>query len=68
VFDVLEEATNFFESQESCSPHNIAQTFSKIISNQPENKRESILSDLASTLFLVTGRSDNNLNVKFHFI
>ena len=65
VFDVLEKATNSFESIESCSPRNIAQTFSKIISKQPEDERESILSDLASTLFLVTGRSDNNFKCQF---
>lgn len=65
IFDVLEEATNSFESQESCSPRNIAETFAHLISKLDEEERKELLTDLASTLFLVTGRSDNNFKCQF---
>lgn len=61
VFEALEGAANSFANIEDCQPSSIAETFVSIIQSK-ENDQEvcHFLQALASVLFLVTGKSDNN--------
>jgi len=58
VFNRVAQATNGFESLEACRPAAIAETYLDLVDDDPT--AETLLYDLASTLFMVTGKSDNN--------
>ncbi len=58
VFEALAAATNNFANIDSCKPAAIAETYIKIASQSGDPSAR--LFDLASTLFLVSGKSDNN--------
>lgn len=60
VFELLSEATNGFADQQHCDPVAIADTISDAIAGKSREAAHSLLSHLASVLFLVTGKSDNN--------
>jgi hypothetical protein len=60
VFELLSGATNGFADPRDCDPAAIADTISAAIANKSRESAHSILSHLASVLFLVTGKSDNN--------
>lgn len=70
----LGEATNNFSSISSCSPEAIANTCVDLIENiisgeqndeEKTSAAEEILEALCSLLFMVTGKSDNNLKCQF---
>lgn len=74
LIDKLGDATNQFESIESCSPIGIAATCVELIQNSIENLSAeeekldvavSILDSFCSLLFIVSGKSDNNLKCQF---
>lgn len=58
VFEALATATDNFATVESCQPATIAKTYATLASRLVDP--EVGFYDLASTLFLVTGKSDNN--------
>lgn len=65
VFDDLSVATSDFAAIESCEPNAIAATFAELASSRSSDERSRLLLALASTLFLVTGKSDNNFKCQF---
>ena len=58
VFDRMAAATEDFASVDACAPAAIAETYLSLVDADPN--RVALLHDLASTLFMVTGKSDNN--------
>lgn len=60
VFDMLAHATHEFVDASHCSPNAIADTIVNAIAEKSAGESHSILQSLASVLFLVTGKSDNN--------
>jgi hypothetical protein len=65
IFEELAQATNNFQDERHCAPGAIAQTFSQIAHGRPEAERAELFKSLASTLYLVTGKSDNNSKCQF---
>ena len=65
VFDAMEEATGGFEDIEHCDPKAIADTFIGIVHDMNDADCLAMLDSLASALFLVTGKSDNNAKCQF---
>ena len=60
VFDAMEEATGGFEDIKHCDPKAIANTFISIVHDMSNPDCLAMLDSLASVLFLVTAKSDNN--------
>lgn len=60
VFELLSAATNSFADPHHCDPVALADTLADAIAGMPREAAHSLLSHLASVLFLVTGKSDNN--------
>lgn len=58
VFEALSLATGGFEGMDACKPAAIASTYVEIA--RASGEAEARFADLASTLFLVSGKSDNN--------
>lgn len=65
VFEELGRATHNFQDESHCAPGAIALTFAKIASGRPVDERAEMFKSLASTLYLVTGKSDNNSKCQF---
>lgn len=65
VFDAMEKATSGFEDIEHCDPKAIADTFIGIVDEMSYSDCLAMLDSLASVLFLVTGKSDNNAKCQF---
>jgi len=65
IFDELGQATGNFTNEQYCKPSLIARTFARIAADRPTVERAEIFKSLASTLFLVTGKSDNNSKCQF---
>jgi hypothetical protein len=65
LFDKMGEATSNFQDERYCQPLAIAETFAKLANLLKEEDRAKLFKSLASTLFLVTGKSDNNSNCQF---
>ena len=65
VFDELGIATQNFQDERHCQPEAIAETFAQIASGKSVKERSELFKALASTLFLVTGKSDNNSKCQF---
>lgn len=65
LFEALGQATGNFRNQATCKPEAIANTFASLANNQPLAQRQQLFKSLASTLFLVTGKSDNNAKCQF---
>ena len=65
AFETIGAGTNRFESVDRCKPEAIASTLAEILSERDPKERELILQALASTLFAVTGKSDNNFKCQF---
>lgn len=60
IFEELGQATENFCNESHCTPDAIARTFTMIAAGMPTAERAELFKSLASTLFLVTGKSDNN--------
>lgn len=60
VFDILSDATENFADVKHCDSAAIADTFVSVINGKSNDEAEEILQSLASVMFLVTGKSDNN--------
>lgn len=65
VFEGIGAATNNFAKLEDCRPAAIAETFATITAGKPEAEATAKFQALAATLFLVTGKSDNNTKCQF---
>lgn len=60
TFEAIGGATANFKDVKDCQPIAIADTFIDLTRNKTEEEAGEILEALASVLFLVTGKSDNN--------
>jgi hypothetical protein len=60
VFDAMEIATKGFATLETSSPEAIADTFVMLVQEMGNDEIFAMYEALASVLFLVTGKSDNN--------
>jgi hypothetical protein len=65
VFEAIGAATNNFANLEDCRPATIAETFAKFTEGKTEEEAKAKFQALAATLFLVTGKSDNNTKCQF---
>lgn len=65
IFEELGQATSNFQDERHCEPRTIAETFANIASGQGKEERAELFKSLASTLYLVTGKSDNNSKCQF---
>jgi len=65
IFDAMGASTNNFARVEDCRPEAITDTFIKQIEGQSKQASEAKLQALASVLFLVSGKSDNNAKCQF---
>jgi hypothetical protein len=65
VFDTLGAATSGFADVEHCDPNLIAGQFIARIRPQDRQEAAETLRSLAAVLFLVTGKSDNNVKCQF---
>ncbi len=59
-FDLIGDATRNFADINDCSPAMLADTFIKLLEHKSIAEARKSLEVLASVLFLVTGKSDNN--------
>lgn len=60
IFETMGSATQNFQRLEDCHPGAIAETFTDLIKDKTQTEAERNLQALATVLFLVTGKSDNN--------
>lgn len=65
IFEELGRATDNFQDERHCEPSSIAQTFAQLANGHPGAERAELFKSLASTLYLVTGKSDNNSKCQF---
>ncbi len=65
IFEELGQATGNFQDERHCAPDAIAQTFAQLANGRAEVERAELFKSLASTLYLVTGKSDNNSKCQF---
>jgi hypothetical protein len=65
IFEELRQATGNFQDERHCQPSAIAQTFALLAEGRPTEERAELFKSLASTLYLVTGKSDNNTKCQF---
>jgi hypothetical protein len=64
VFDAMGDATDHFSDPGRCDPASIVTAFTRLV-NETDHAPDAILHSLASVLFLVTGKSDNNAKCQF---
>lgn len=60
TFEAIGEATENFRDARDCQPEQIADTFVSLTQGKELDEAKTILESLATVLFLVTGKSDNN--------
>jgi hypothetical protein len=65
TFDIIGLATDSFSNPDFCCPDSIADVLTGLILAKPVEERKKILYSLASTLFAVTGKTDNNFKCQF---
>lgn len=65
IFEELGQATGNFQDEQHCEPSAIAQTFAQLANDRTVSERAELFKSLASTLYLVTGKSDNNVKCQF---
>jgi hypothetical protein len=65
LFELMGAATDNFKELHRCAPAAIAETFARIADGKSQDERSHLFRSLASTLFLVTGKSDNNAKCQF---
>ncbi len=61
TFEAIGEANNNFKDAKDCQPGQIADTFVSLTQDKELDDAKAILESLAAVLFLVTGKSDNNV-------
>lgn len=61
IFNILSDATGNFNNVRDCVPSNIASMIVKSIKNLKTEEQINILQSLASAMYLVSGKSDNNV-------
>ena len=64
-FDYMAQVTNNYESLSSCSASSIAHNTVNLISGHNDDEKQEILNCICGVLFLVTGKTDNNLKCQF---
>ena len=65
VFEILRIATSDFADEKTCSAEAISKTFVSELSKTDASEQAEMLRALASVLYLVTGKSDNNSKCQF---
>lgn len=65
TFEELGQATNNFQDEHRCTPGAIAQSFAQLANGRSDAEQAELFKCLASTLYLVTGKSDNNSKCQF---
>jgi len=65
IFEEIGKHTEGFKNEERFTPFTIAKIFTQLAEEKEEFERSEIFKSLASTLFLVTGKSDNNSKCQF---
>ncbi len=65
AFDRLCEATGDFASEAELTHVHLADSLVKLFAGKTRDEVEGTLNDLASALFLITGKSDNNTKCQF---
>ena len=60
ALETIGQATSHFKDARHCRPEAIASAFAKLVRNKPQKEAAAALEALASVLFLITGKSDNN--------
>ena len=65
AFEIIGAATDKFANVDQCAPDSIAITLASILATKSPSEKKAILLALASTLFVVTGKSDNNFKCQF---
>lgn len=65
IFEEIGQATDNFQDESHCKPEAIALTFAHLATGRSEAERAELFKSLASTLYLVTGKSDNNSKCQF---
>ncbi len=61
LIEAIGGANNGFEKEASCRPSVISETFIELIRDKPEAEALRLLQGFAAILFLVSGKSDNNV-------
>ncbi len=64
-FDYMAKVTNNYESLSSCSASSLAHNTVNLISGNNDDEKQEILNCICGVLFLVTGKTDNNLKCQF---
>lgn len=65
TFEAMGRATSDFADTESCTPDRLTDIFIDGLRDREPTERQAVLDALASTLFAVTGKSDNNFKCQF---
>lgn len=65
TFEIIGAATDSFSNPDFCNIESIADTLANLIAGKSIEERKKILNSLASTLFAVTGKTDNNFKCQF---
>ena len=65
TFEAMGRATSDFADTESCTPDRLTDIFIDALRDREPAERQAVLDALASTLFAVTGKSDNNFKCQF---
>lgn len=65
LFEEIGKVTHEFRDVDECRPAAVAETLAQLAHGRAPDDRASLLRSLASTLFLVTGKSDNNSKCQF---
>lgn len=64
-FNYMTQVTNNFESITSCSSSALARNTVHLLSGHSDDEKHTILNSICGVLFLVTGKTDNNLKCQF---
>jgi hypothetical protein len=65
IFEILGDVTNYFQDENNCTVSDLMASFTVILQEKNREERIQFLKSLASTLYCVTGKSDNNLKCQF---
>lgn len=65
AFDIIGKATSEFESVHNCRPEAIADVLAGLLEGKSVLEKKNVLEAVASTLFTVAGKSDNNFKCQF---
>jgi len=64
-FDVLRQATQDFVDEQACQPEKFVPALQRVVDKLPPVRSTELLNTIASALYLVTGKTDNNVKCQF---